>query len=127
MNATAAEKPKVSRKKSKADKLTLRGWAEGAREDFILRPNLAKYIDAYQRGYLQERQCLANICNQYHVQISPDLSDDAEPDLPLPAYDPNIAYDLGAGLDDDAKTRLLARIGVLNAVRGRVSVGYVCD
>ncbi|KAL1657745.1 hypothetical protein GGF50DRAFT_121532 [Schizophyllum commune] len=107
-------KQKATRKKSKAEKRTLKGWAEGVRENLILKPALPRYIDATQRGWLMERKCLADICTQFHVQILPDLQDDQEPEEPLPPYDPTVAHDFGEGLSDELKVNRLSRIGMLN-------------
>ena len=116
---TKPQKTRATRKVAKSAKRSLKGWAEGAREDLILRPNLARYIDAASRGWLMERKCLADICTQFHAQIPLDLADTEEPDLPLPDYDPTVAHDFGAGVSDEEKVRRLSRIGMLNRVRRR--------
>ena len=102
--------------KKKSLKFNLKGWAKGAREDLVLRPNLNRYIDACQRGWLVERNCLSSICTQFHVQIPLDLADDEEPEIPLAAFDPSKAYDFGAGLSDADKEKRLTRIEMLNKV-----------
>ncbi|KAJ7635974.1 hypothetical protein DFH06DRAFT_1336124 [Mycena polygramma] len=66
----------------------LRLWAEGPREEVLL-PHLEAYADALERSWRDEREYLQRICNEYHARISWRLSDQEQPDLPLPSYDPH--------------------------------------
>lgn len=63
-------------------------WAEGCRETILL-PHVEKYADSMRFGWTAERDYFNRICNEYHTLIHWRLSDDEEPDLPLPIYDIN--------------------------------------
>ncbi|KAJ7646084.1 hypothetical protein DFH06DRAFT_997880 [Mycena polygramma] len=75
------------KRKAKAERKSLKMWADGARED-LLRPHIEPYTDALERGWRSERDYLQKVCNQYHTQISWRLADHEEPALPLAPYDP---------------------------------------
>ncbi|KAJ7615075.1 hypothetical protein DFH06DRAFT_1013683 [Mycena polygramma] len=79
-------RPRKWSRKSKAQRKSLKMWAEGARET-ILCPHIEPYTDALERGWRAERDYLQKVCNEYHAKISWRLGDTEEPSLPLPDYD----------------------------------------
>ncbi|KAJ7576080.1 hypothetical protein C8J56DRAFT_900301 [Mycena floridula] len=62
---------------SKQDRKSAKNWAEGIREEMILKPWLPVVTDAMLR--------------EYHTRIPWTLEDHEEPTLPLPDFDPNAA------------------------------------
>lgn len=72
----------------KKDRRNQKLWAEGCRETILL-PHVEKYADSMRFGWTAERDYFNRICNEYHTLIPWRLSDDEEPDLPLPVYDIN--------------------------------------
>lgn len=76
-------------RKTKADRLSLKLWAEGCRED-LLTPHIGPYADALARSHVSERDYIARVEDEYHQCIPWRLPDDQEPALPLPQYDPHL-------------------------------------
>lgn len=99
---------------AKKDRLNLKMWAEGAREQ-VLKPHLPGYTDALERGWRAERDYLVQVCNEFHARISWRLMDDEEPEEPLPEYD-EYAVPETEDLDADELTTKRLRIDTLNAV-----------
>ncbi|KAK7016887.1 hypothetical protein R3P38DRAFT_3202181 [Favolaschia claudopus] len=97
----------------KKDRRNLRLWAEGARET-ILRPHLAGYVDALERGWRAERDYVREVCNEFHARVSWRLGDDEEPEEPLPEYDP-LAPAEAEELDEEETTMKRERMETLNA------------
>lgn len=54
----------------------------------ILAPHIEPYSEALSCSLVAECDYLQRVYNKYHQLIPWHLSDDEEPDLPLPAYDP---------------------------------------
>ncbi|KAJ6568310.1 hypothetical protein DFH09DRAFT_1313762 [Mycena vulgaris] len=50
-------------------------------------PHIEAYADALERGWRAEHDYFAKVCNEFHTQISWQLADHKEPELPLPNYD----------------------------------------
>lgn len=75
------------RRMQKADRKNQKLWAEGVREG-ILSPHVEPYGDALSRSLVAERDYLQRVYSEYHQLIPWRLSDDEEPDLPLPDYNP---------------------------------------
>ncbi|KAJ7715980.1 hypothetical protein B0H16DRAFT_1741602 [Mycena metata] len=113
----AGKKSKAQRKTrkgiAKEHRKNLRLWAEGAR-DSILRPHIERYGDALERGWRAERECLQDICNEFHTKISWKLQDHEKPELPLPEYDPLAPAEEEDSDDDDKVAAKRERIEVLN-------------
>ncbi|KAJ7229588.1 hypothetical protein C8J57DRAFT_1251773 [Mycena rebaudengoi] len=65
----------------------LKLWAEGAREELVLRPHIKGYTDAMECRWRAQRDYTQDVCNEYHWRISWRLLDHEEPTLPLPEYD----------------------------------------
>jgi hypothetical protein len=99
---------------AKKDRRNLKMWAEGAR-DSILRPHIAAYTDALERGWRAERDYLHLVCTEFHARISWRLTDEEEPDLPLPEYDPFATPEIEE-LDEEETTMKRLRIETMNAV-----------
>jgi hypothetical protein len=91
-------------------------WAEGARES-ILKPHIAGYTDALERGWRAECDYIQETCNKFHARISWRLTDEEEPELPLPAYD-KFAIPETEDLDEDELETKRLRIETMNAVSG---------
>ncbi|KAK7023738.1 hypothetical protein R3P38DRAFT_2531182, partial [Favolaschia claudopus] len=100
-------------RKEKKDRRNLKLWAEGARES-ILRPHLAAYTDALERGWRAERDYVREVCNEFHARISWRLTDDEEPELPLPEYDP-LATVEAEELNDEETVAKRERVETMNA------------
>ncbi|KAJ7884949.1 hypothetical protein B0H13DRAFT_2343382 [Mycena leptocephala] len=88
-------------------------WAEGARES-ILKPQIPAYTDALERGWRAERDYIQEVCNEFHARISWRLSDNKEPDLPLPEYD-KFAIPETEELDEEETIAKRLRIETMNA------------
>lgn len=91
MSAVATTKEHRRRRKriEKSQRKSSRLWAEGARAT-ILTPHIEPYTDALGRSWVDERDCLARILNEFHQLIDWRLPDYQEPPLPLPAYNPKL-------------------------------------
>ena len=76
--------PQNYTKKQKAERETNKGWADGAREDF-----LNQYVDDYAsslgKGASAEDEVLRKVFRQYFYHF--DLDDTIEPALPLKPFD----------------------------------------
>ncbi|KAJ7040215.1 hypothetical protein C8F04DRAFT_1253977 [Mycena alexandri] len=117
-NKNAPRKPKRNWKRiAKKDRRNLKMWAEGARES-ILRPHIAGYTDALERGWRAERDYLHTVCTEFHARISWQLPDDDEPELPLPEYDPFATPPVEELNEEDTISKRL-RIETMNARIGR--------
>ncbi|KAJ7715468.1 hypothetical protein B0H16DRAFT_1477362 [Mycena metata] len=68
------------------DRKSLKAWAKGAREE-VLRPHIAAYTDALERGWRAERDYLDEVCREYHAIFDWQLKDHEEPPQPLVVYD----------------------------------------
>ncbi|KAJ7018031.1 hypothetical protein C8F04DRAFT_1278439 [Mycena alexandri] len=68
------------------DRKSLKAWAKGACEG-VLRPHIAAYTDALERGWRAERDYVDEVCQEYHAVFDWQLKDHEEPPLPLPLYD----------------------------------------
>ncbi|KAK6992474.1 hypothetical protein R3P38DRAFT_2416383, partial [Favolaschia claudopus] len=101
----------------KKDRRNLKMWAEGAREE-ILKPHIAPYTDALERGWRAERDYLRLVCNEFHARISWRLRDEEEPEEPLPEYDP-LAIPEVEELDVEETAAKRERVDTLNARIGR--------
>ncbi|KAK7018521.1 hypothetical protein R3P38DRAFT_2784330 [Favolaschia claudopus] len=102
---------------AKKDRKNLKLWAEGVRET-ILRPHIAAYTDALERGWRAERDYVKDVCNEFHALISWRLRDEEEPELPLPEYDP-CAIPETEELSDEEMEEKRVRVETLNARIGR--------
>lgn len=100
----------------KADRKNQKLWAEGVRET-ILAPHIEPYADALARSLVAERDYLQRVYNEYHQLIPWRLSDDEEPTLPLPEYDPK-AQMIDEGLTDGEASLKAVTMGQKNKVRG---------
>ncbi|KAJ7050154.1 hypothetical protein C8F01DRAFT_1092705, partial [Mycena amicta] len=104
---------KTFRRMAKAERKSLKFWAEGIRETEILRPRLDEYMDALAKGWRAERACRQRICNEFHGRISWRVGDDEEP-ISLADYDP-LAPIVEEELTAEESKLKWARIGLLNA------------
>jgi hypothetical protein len=105
---------------AKKDRRNLKMWAEGARES-ILKPHIPAYTDALERGWRAERDYMQEVCNEFHACISWRLSDNEEPDLPLPEYD-KFAIPETEELDKEETIAKRLRIETMNAVRNACDI-----
>lgn len=107
-SATEMSRRKYQRMR-KADRKNQKLLAEGVRQS-ILSPHIEPYADALARSLVAERDYLQRVYNEYHQLIPWRLSDDEEPDLPLPAYDPKAMAEEEELSADDAslKARTIA-------------------
>ncbi|KAJ7869276.1 hypothetical protein B0H14DRAFT_3580555 [Mycena olivaceomarginata] len=64
----------------KQERKNLRLWAEGVREE-ILEPHLDAYSKALDKGWVQEREYLMRVCNEFHARIDWRTPDHEEPVL----------------------------------------------
>ncbi|KAJ7163413.1 hypothetical protein C8R43DRAFT_946859 [Mycena crocata] len=62
------KKARERRRIAKEDRKNLRNWAEGVREE-LLKSRLADYADVLARGWRDEREALALMCNEFHARI----------------------------------------------------------
>ncbi|KAJ7643844.1 hypothetical protein FB45DRAFT_861425 [Roridomyces roridus] len=99
---------------SKSERKNSKFWAEGARADQMLEPHIAGYADALARGYRAERSYHTQVCVEYHFKIDWRLADDQEPELPLPAYDPNAAPPPQESLSPEDEAKRRKRVKKLN-------------
>ncbi|KAJ7102960.1 hypothetical protein C8R43DRAFT_963850 [Mycena crocata] len=116
MRATRPRNRTSKGKIPKANRRSLRLWAEGAREQ-ILTPHIESYADALERGWRAERDYLQSVCNEFHARISWRLKDHEEPELPLPEYSAEEMLDdtdEGEEMDDDEQVTKRERINGLN-------------
>jgi hypothetical protein len=97
-------------------------WAEGACES-ILKPHIPAYTDALERGWRAERDYIQEVCNEYHARISWRLTDEEEPELPLPVYD-QFAMPVVEELDDDELQTKRLRVETMNAVSDLIVVDH---
>ncbi|KAJ6455657.1 hypothetical protein C8R47DRAFT_1082673, partial [Mycena vitilis] len=111
------KRKRVSKRMAKKDRRNLRLWAEGVRET-ILKPHIAGYTDALERGWRAERDYVKDVCNEFHARISWRLADDEEPDTPVPNYD-KFAMPVVEEMDEEETTRKRLRIEQMNARIGR--------
>ncbi|KAJ7447995.1 hypothetical protein FB451DRAFT_1411557 [Mycena latifolia] len=88
-------------------------WAQGARET-ILKPHVAGYTDALERGWRAEHDYLKEVCNEYHALIPWRLEDHEEPPLPLAVYN-KFALPVKETLSEEETAAKRKRIEVLNA------------
>jgi hypothetical protein len=61
-----------------------------------------------------EHDYLHLVCTEFHARISWHLTDDEEPDLPLPEYDPFATPEIEE-LDEEEMTMKRQRIETMNA------------
>lgn len=76
--------PRKYTKKEKSQRETNKGWAEGAREDF-----LSQYVDEFAnamgKGTSAEDEVLRKVVRPYFFYF--DMDDNVEPTLPLKPFD----------------------------------------
>ncbi|KAJ7138679.1 hypothetical protein C8R43DRAFT_1131860 [Mycena crocata] len=97
---------------AKKDRRNLKLWAEGAREE-ILKPHIAAYTDALERGWRAERDYLQLVCNEYHARVPWRMEDWEEPDLST-EYDP-CAVPTREDLPPEDLVKKRVRIDTMNA------------
>ncbi|KAJ7064185.1 hypothetical protein C8F01DRAFT_1250439 [Mycena amicta] len=99
---------------SKSERLQKNGknWAQGAREDLILRPRWDEFMAAKLVGGLTLKSFFTTVQNEFIFKIGWQLADDLEPDLPLPEYDPT-APPIVEMLSEDEETKKEKRIHFL--------------
>jgi hypothetical protein len=105
----------MGRKKAKEARKSLKGWAEGAREDILL-PHIASYLDAAAKGPRSAADYLQLVHNEYHAKVHWTVADHEEPTRPLPPFDPLAPLESEDLLTDDEKKAKYAHISELNAV-----------
>ena len=76
--------PQKNMKKAKAERETSKGWAEGAREDF-LNKHLDDYASAMGKSTTAEDEVLRRVYREYFFHF--DMDDTVEPSLPLKPFD----------------------------------------
>ncbi|KAJ7126587.1 hypothetical protein C8R43DRAFT_958075 [Mycena crocata] len=104
---------KLRQRRPKEHRRNLRFWAEGAREDILMK-HFPAYADAVEnRRWRDERAALETIVNEFHARISWRLADHEEPELPLPEYDP-LAPVMKENLSPEDTEAKRLRIEVLN-------------
>jgi hypothetical protein len=96
----------------KQERKNLRLWAEGVREE-ILEPHLDAYSKALDKGWVQEREYLMRVCNEFHARIDWRTPDHEEPVLrPFEPSAPIIPEEL----TDEEEADRGARVEELNKV-----------
>lgn len=96
----------------KQERKNLRLWAEGVREE-ILEPHLDAYSKALDKGWVQEREYLMRVCNEFHARIDWRTADHEEPVLrPFEPSAPIIPEEL----TDEEEADRGARVEELNKV-----------
>ena len=107
--------PRKHPKKEKAQRETNKGWAEGAREDF-----LNQYVDDFARamgqGASAEDEVLRNVVRRYFFHF--DIDDNVEPTLPLKPFD-----ELWVPQQDDGPFEELRKKRDLREKKKKVSCG----
>ncbi|KAJ7025018.1 hypothetical protein C8F04DRAFT_1191819 [Mycena alexandri] len=99
------------------DRKSLKAWAKGAREE-VLRPHIAGYMDALERGWRAERDYVDEVCREYHTIFDWQLKDHEEPLQPLPVYD-KFALPVVEALEPDQAEEKRVRKEILNSMDAR--------
>lgn len=94
--------PQKYTKKPKAHRATKKGWAEGAREDF-LNLHVDDFANAMGQGAAAEEECLRKVIRQYFYHF--DLDDTVEPELPLKPFDEAWMPPIEDGTPEDLRAR----------------------
>ncbi|KAJ7697307.1 hypothetical protein B0H14DRAFT_3655974 [Mycena olivaceomarginata] len=78
--STKQVKRKEKKRVPRGERKNLRLWAEGICEQ-ILEPHLEEYSKALDKGWVQEREYLMRVCNEFHARINWRTPDHEEPVL----------------------------------------------
>jgi hypothetical protein len=108
--STKQVKRKEKKRVPRGERKNLRLWAEGIREQ-ILEPHLEEYSKALDKGWVQERQYLMRVCNEFHARIDWRTPDHEEP--VLRPFDPSTLI-IPEQLSDEEEAERGARIEALN-------------
>ena len=76
--------PQKYTKKAKGARDSKKGWADGAREDF-LNQHVDDYSDAMGKGVTAENEVLRKVYREYFFHF--DVDDSVEPTLPLKPFE----------------------------------------
>ncbi|KAI5900598.1 uncharacterized protein SCHCODRAFT_01030056 [Schizophyllum commune H4-8] len=81
------KRKRKSRAKPKKERNSRKNWAEGVRKE-ILQKYVPLYVDALAQSWEAAQAVIHAACAEYHALFPWWLSDDDDPDEPLPDYDP---------------------------------------
>lgn len=98
--------PQKYTKKPKAQRATKKGWAEGAREDF-LNQHVDDFATAMGKGAAAEEEALRKVVRQYFYHF--DLDDTIEPTLPLKDFEESWMPPVEEGTLEELRTKRALR------------------
>ncbi|KAI4517041.1 hypothetical protein K525DRAFT_211793, partial [Schizophyllum commune Loenen D] len=81
------KRKRKSRAKPKKERNSRKNWAEGVRKE-ILQKYVPLYVDALAQSWEAAQAVIHAACAEYHALFPWWLSDDDDPEEPLPNYDP---------------------------------------